>query len=283
LSKQPAFVNYAKFCQERQSKEFTDAAEKLQYLRSGIDALEEALRQCFMDIDQEIAMAIRGQTHTDANKPYHPLPPPVAVAVEEEKTPEAGDDKDHAMDDDGDSGTTAVVVLVTPDWLVCANAGDSRSIFSKSNHRAVPLSYDHKPDDEEEEKRIRAAGGYVAGGRVEGDLAVSRGLGDFRFKHLPTVMAAGKGDIDNSNSPSKTTPTPILMTPGDQKVSPVPDIILQNRNHEQDEFLVLACDGIWDVRSNQECVTELALLFQEGETNVGLICEEVRGNIYINY
>jgi serine/threonine protein phosphatase PrpC len=58
---------------------------------------------------------------------------------------------------------------------------------------------------------------------------------------------------------------------------------LQNRNHEQDEFLVLACDGIWDVRSNQECVTELALLFQEGETNVGLICEEVRVNIHINY
>jgi serine/threonine protein phosphatase PrpC len=65
------------------------------------------------------------------------------------------------------------------------------------------------------------------------------------------------------------------MKPGDQKVSPVPDIILQTRNPEQDEFVIVACDGIWDVRSNQECVGDVAEIFQEGEANVGLVCEEV--------
>ena len=71
--------------------------------------------------------------------------------------------------DDEDSGTTVTIVLLTPRWIVCANAGDSRAVYSRSNHRVVPLSYDHKPDDEEEERRINDAGGYVSAGRVEGD------------------------------------------------------------------------------------------------------------------
>jgi serine/threonine protein phosphatase PrpC len=175
-------------------------------------------------------------------------------ALNKQDTP----DEDDAGDD---SGTTACIVLVTPEHLVCANAGDSRSVYSKTSQKAIPLSYDHKPDDEEEERRIRAAGGYVAGGRVEGDLAVSRGLGDFRFKHMPTVLAAGSGTGN--------------MQPHDQKVSPVPDIIVQNRNKDQDEFIIVACDGIWDVRSNQDCVDEVASLFEEGETDLGLLSEEI--------
>jgi serine/threonine protein phosphatase PrpC len=280
LSKQEKFVAYAKWYNEKQTKDFQNAAEKVQYLRTGIDSLEAALKEAFVEMDQEIAMAIKGNIHPDYNKPYHPPKAKAATTSTETTTttpPMPVDDimaaasraaANHAsaLDDDGDSGTTACIVLVTPDWLVCSNAGDSRAVFSKSQ-RAVPLSYDHKPDDEDEERRIRAAGGYVAGGRVEGDLAVSRGLGDFRFKHIPTVLA---GVVTN------TTTTSTLMSPGDQKVSPVPDIILQNRNAEQDEFIILACDGIWDVRSNQECVLDVATIFEEGESDLGLVCEEVR-------
>ena len=180
-----------------------------------------------------------------------------------------------ALDDEGDSGTTACVVLVTPDWIVCANAGDSRSVCSKSGNRAVPLSYDHKPDDEEEERRIRAAGGYVAGGRVEGDLAVSRGLGDFRFKSMVTVCA-GAHSATNNNNEQGSGGDRVTMAPGEQKVSSIPDIIVQNRNAEHDEFIIVACDGIWDVQSNNEFITEVAGLFQEGESDLGLLCEEVR-------
>jgi serine/threonine protein phosphatase PrpC len=196
---------------------------------------------------------------------------------------EAAKEAVHAMEsnnnnEDGDSGTTACVVVLTPDWIVCSNAGDSRSVFSKAGNRAVPLSYDHKPDDEEEERRIRAAGGYVAGGRVEGDLAVSRGLGDFRFKSMDTVCAGAHStattNVKTVNDQGTATTTRVTMAPGEQKVSSVPDIIVQNRNAEQDEFIIVACDGIWDVQSNPECVAEVAALFQEGESDLGLICEE---------
>ena len=55
--------------------------------------------------------------------------------------------------DNKDAGTTAVVVLTTPKWIACANLGDSYAFYSRSNHRAVPLSYDHKPKDDNEGRR----------------------------------------------------------------------------------------------------------------------------------
>ena len=50
------------------------------------------------------------------------------------------------------------------------------------NFRAVPLSNDHKPNREDESKRIRDAGGFVINNRVMGELAVSRAFGDVEFK-----------------------------------------------------------------------------------------------------
>eukprot|EP00985_Skeletonema_marinoi_P022006 scaffold13781_cov114-Skeletonema_marinoi.AAC.2 len=180
--------------------------------------------------------------------------------------------------DDEDSGTTASIVLLTPRWIVCANAGDSRAVYSRSNHRVVALSYDHKPDDEEEERRITDAGGYVSAGRVEGDLAVSRGLGDFRFKEEAAVLSGAQGenrDGRGSSSAAAKNNGSSMLKPGDQKVSPVPDIIVQNRDMAEDEFIIIACDGIWDVQTNQECVKMVADMFSEGEDDLGLICEEV--------
>jgi len=165
-------------------------------------------------------------------------------------TQDTGDGRNNPYLND-ESGTTGVIVILTPRWIICANAGDSRAVYSKNDGRAVPLSYDHKPDDEEEERRIKDAGGYVCGGRVDGDLAVSRGFGDYRFKGT-----AHLGQVD-------------------QRVSPSPDIIVQNRNMESDEFLVLACDGIWDVNSNKDCVDIIHEIISEGETDLGLVCEEV--------
>jgi serine/threonine protein phosphatase PrpC len=282
LSIQPTFIAYAKFTTERPEKEATlTESQKAQYLRSGMELLEQALRDAFVELDKEIGDTIRGSVHPRANKPYHEEEKVQATnnnsagnAQENNDSTDdavmsasqnAANDHSHALDDDGDSGTTACVVVVTPDWIVCSNAGDSRSVFSKQGHRAVPLSYDHKPDDEDEERRIRGAGGYVAGGRVEGDLAVSRGLGDFRFK-LMQVVCAGAHSSDNSQ---------LIMGPGDQKVSSVPDLIVQNRNPEHDEFIIVACDGIWDVVSNPECVNMVAEMFQEGESNLGTVAEEV--------
>jgi serine/threonine protein phosphatase PrpC len=61
----------------------------------------------------------------------------------------------------------------------------------------------------------------------------------------------------------------------DQKVSPIPDVIVQNRNKELDEFIIVACDGIWDVQSNYEAVKTVADIFAEGESDLGLVAEEL--------
>lgn len=79
------------------------------------------------------------------------------------------------------AGSTAVVVLIKNNRLYCANAGDSRAIAC-INGEVETLSLDHKPNNEAETKRIHEGGGYVEFNRVNGNLALSRALGDFIFK-----------------------------------------------------------------------------------------------------
>lgn len=296
LSKQPKWQDYAKLFEA--SKSETTEKEKVESTRRMLlECLEQALKDAFVELDQEIGLASEGRPVNDADTPYNDDHSAADKNTNDndDATNESSDEKDVMMqaaaehvntlnqnenqykastaeDPADDSGTTACVVLVTPDHLVCANAGDSRAVYSKNGNKAIPLSYDHKPDDEGEERRIRSAGGYVAGGRVEGDLAVSRGLGDFRFKNMPTVLA---GFNSNSTPVDDSEQSAHTMLPKDQKVSPVPDIIVQNRNPDQDEYIIVACDGIWDVRTNQEGVLEVAEMLQEGESDVGLLAEEV--------
>ena len=84
--------------------------------------------------------------------------------------------------------------------------------------RAKPLSFDHKPQNEGEKARICAAGGFVDFGRVNGNLALSRAIGDFEFK--------------------KSADLP----PEQQIVTAFPDVTVHEYT-EDDEFLVIACDG----------------------------------------
>lgn len=91
-----------------------------------------------------------------------------------------GDEPSHA-------GCTATTVLLTEDKVICANAGDSRTVYSAHGGPANggigdALSEDHQPDVERERKRIEAAGLFVSQQRVKGQLAVSRALGDFEYK-----------------------------------------------------------------------------------------------------
>ncbi|KAJ3082904.1 Protein phosphatase 2C 2 [Quaeritorhiza haematococci] len=116
------------------------------------------------------------------------------------------------------SGCTAVACLITDDWRIfVANAGDSRAVLS-SKGEAIPLSFDHKPANQAELKRITAAGGFVEFGRVNGNLALSRAIGDFEFKR-------------NNELP-----------PEEQVVTAYPDVV-ERQLEEGDEFVVLACDG----------------------------------------
>ncbi|KAM0938915.1 putative protein-serine/threonine phosphatase [Dioscorea sansibarensis] len=116
-------------------------------------------------------------------------------------------------------GSTAVVAIISRSRILVANCGDSRAVLSRSG-RALPLSDDHKPDRADELARIEAAGGrviYLNGARVHGILAMSRALGD---KYLKPVVISE------------------------------PEMVVMERTRE-DECLVMASDGLWDVISNE--------------------------------
>lgn len=117
------------------------------------------------------------------------------------------------------SGCTAVTVLVNETIVSCASVGDSRAVLCRADGSAVDLSDDHKPENTQERARIEAAGGHVADNRVNGQLAMSRALGDFQYKR-DTKLAVDK-----------------------QLVIPNPDVVTAPRQ-EGDRFIIIACDGI---------------------------------------
>ena len=126
-----------------------------------------------------------------------------------------------------DAGCTSVVAYIEGRHVYVANAGDSRAVIC-TNGVASPLSYDHKPTHEKELKRITDAGGTVnAQGRVNGNLNLSRCIGDLKYK------------VDATLGPEA------------QIITAEPDV-LHHLLTPEDEFIVLACDGIWDVKTNQE-------------------------------
>mmetsp|Transcript_101419 Transcript_101419/g.326893 ORF Transcript_101419/g.326893 Transcript_101419/m.326893 type:complete len:517 (-) Transcript_101419:89-1639(-) len=140
------------------------------------------------------------------------------------------------------TGSTAIVCLLEcsdspevgqPTRVVVANIGDSRAILCRGG-AAIPLSEDHKPDDPEEIERIEKAGGFVGAVgpcmRIDGwGLNLSRAFGDFHYKARDDLPVA------------------------DQKVSVIPDIRCMDIT-DDDEFLLLGCDGIFELHSCQEAV-----------------------------
>lgn len=120
-------------------------------------------------------------------------------------------------------GTTAVIALVGNRQLYLGNCGDSRAVLCRGGV-AIPLTEDHKAAREDETARVEAAGGQILfwnGVRVMGVLAVSRAIGDHCLR--PFVIAH-------------------------------PEVTIIGR-HEEDELLLLASDGLWDVLTNQEAVS----------------------------
>ncbi|ESQ36158.1 hypothetical protein EUTSA_v10007705mg [Eutrema salsugineum] len=130
-------------------------------------------------------------------------------------------------------GSTAVVSVITPEKIIVANCGDSRAVLCR-NGKPVPLSTDHKPDRPDELDRIQEAGGrviYWDGPRVLGVLAMSRAIGDNYLKPY---------------------------------VSSEPEVTVTDRT-EEDEFLILASDGLWDVVTNEAaCAMVLMYLNRKG-------------------
>ena len=84
-------------------------------------------------------------------------------------------------------GCTANVIMMVENMLICANAGDSRAVVAEGG-RAIPLSTDHKPNLKKERDRIYKAGSTVnIEGRIDGNLNLSRAIGDIAHKKNPNV------------------------------------------------------------------------------------------------
>lgn len=84
-------------------------------------------------------------------------------------------------------GCTANVLMIVNSMLICANAGDSRCVLGEGG-RAVPLSTDHKPNLKKERDRIYKAGSTVnVEGRIDGNLNLSRAIGDIAHKKNPKL------------------------------------------------------------------------------------------------
>ncbi|KAJ0074897.1 hypothetical protein Patl1_33983 [Pistacia atlantica] len=119
-------------------------------------------------------------------------------------------------------GSTASIVILSPCHIIAANVGDSRVVLCRGK-RAIPLTVDHKLEREDELARIRDKGGRIVQWgclRVEGVLSMSRAIGDHGLK--PWIIS-------------------------------VPEVTFTPRT-EDDEFLILASDGLWDVLSNDVAV-----------------------------
>lgn len=124
------------------------------------------------------------------------------------------------------SGTTALTALVFGRILLVANAGDCRAVLCRKGE-ALEMSQDHRPIYAVECRRIEESGGYIDDGYLNGVLSVSRALGDWDMK-LP-----------------RGSPSPLIAEPEFRQV------VLT----EDDEFLIIGCDGIWDVMSSQHAVS----------------------------
>ena len=129
------------------------------------------------------------------------------------------------------SGCTALVVYIDErtSKAYVANSGDSRAVLCR-NGDAVELTTDHKVTLQSEADRIVAAGGVVLNGRVNGSLNLTRAIGDLAFKGDPS------------------------LSPENQMITANPDVCEIDINPDTDDFIVIACDGLWEVMKSQEVV-----------------------------
>eukprot|EP01107_Rhizomastix_libera_P018159 TRINITY_DN9121_c0_g1_i1.p1 TRINITY_DN9121_c0_g1~~TRINITY_DN9121_c0_g1_i1.p1 ORF type:complete len:680 (+),score=199.24 TRINITY_DN9121_c0_g1_i1:241-2040(+) len=118
-----------------------------------------------------------------------------------------------------EDGATFIAVLIWENKVIVAHSGDSRAVLCRGG-KAFPLTRDHKPQVRSESQRIIERGGFVRNGRVNGELALSRAIGDTDFQPIVTCE---------------------------------PEVSEYDLRKE-DDFIIIGCDGVWDVLGNQQAV-----------------------------
>eukprot|EP00903_Cladosiphon_okamuranus_P009035 g8638.t3 len=134
-------------------------------------------------------------------------------------------------------GATAVVAIATKvgeqTVIYTGNVGDCRAVLCRGGV-AIDLTSDHRPSREDEKARVQEAGGYISRDRLNGVLGVTRAFGDIGFKEYPVSLGGNMWQGQQLTSQPETNSVPV---------------------HPDDAFLILACDGVWDLVSSQQVVS----------------------------
>jgi serine/threonine protein phosphatase PrpC len=129
------------------------------------------------------------------------------------------------------------------------------TISSVRTNGAVRITNDHKSTDPDEVARIEKSGGIVMRGRVLGVLAVARSLGDHGLKEYvigrPYVSSTVVHINDGDNCPDDDE---------DYQIG-------QEGPYTDGEFVIVACDGLWDVMKDQEAVDLVRGYVRGGDDN----------------
>ncbi|KAM1173235.1 hypothetical protein ACFX13_026592 [Malus domestica] len=146
------------------------------------------------------------------------------------------------------SGTTALTAMIFGRSLLVANAGDCRAVLSRCGV-AIEMSRDHRPCCTKERTRIESLGGYIDDGFLNGELGVTRALGNWHLE--------GMKDVGERGGPLSAEPELKLMTLS-----------------KDDEFLIIGSDGIWDVFTSRNAVDFARRRLQE-HNDVKLCCKQI--------
>mmetsp|Transcript_2112 Transcript_2112/g.4932 ORF Transcript_2112/g.4932 Transcript_2112/m.4932 type:complete len:576 (-) Transcript_2112:504-2231(-) len=187
------------------------------------------------------------------------------------------------------SGTTAVLALMRGSTLVVANCGDCRAVMCVAG-RAVDLTQDHRPEREDERARIEAAGGWITSSQ-EIDL--------------PMLYKLGQEDIEDMEEAERLVGWRTIMRVNGclQMTRSIGDLLIKDKKNDffnqsfsgdlvistpeirthtlapEDEFLIIASDGLWDVVSSQEACDFVKKLLKMGK-DPETICNWLVGEAY---
>ena len=147
------------------------------------------------------------------------------------------------------AGCTANVAIIYKDELIVANAGDSRCLIY-GDGKITEMSEDHKPEIELEKERILKAGGFIKEGRVNGNLNLTRAIGDLDFKNNEKLSAE------------------------EQLIIALPDV-KRVKIRPEDEFLLLGCDGVWETMSSKNICDFISNEIGKESSSLSIILEDL--------
>ena len=151
------------------------------------------------------------------------------------------------------SGSTCVSVIYTPERLISANIGDSRAVLGRydkesGKYKSIDLTRDHKPTEEDEAKRIIDNDGRIQPFIDEGEF-----IG-------PSRVWVKEDDVPGL-AMTRSFGDRVAATVGVISEPEIKEWDLQN----DDKFLIVASDGIWEFISSQECVQFVSQFYENND------------------